>query len=445
MAQLFENLPFENLYWSQMETLPREEMRILQLERLRKTVDRVRHLPMYQEFFEKTKLTGDDIRSLDDIRRLPFTTKAQLLEQYPFGHFLIPRHEIARIHGSSGTKSKPTLMAYTQKDLETWANLCARFLYAGGLRSNHLVQVSFGYGLFTGGFGLHYGIECVGAGILPAAAGNTPRQIMFMQDLHTDGLIATPSYAMNIAETVRDMGIKPEELSLKFAHFGAEAWTEEMRQKIQELLGIRAYNNYGLSEILGPSISGECYLQNGMHIQEDNFLVECLDPDTLEPVPEGEPGELVITNLNKEATSMLRYRTRDIAILDESPCPCGRTTRRMGRIIGRSDDMVVVRGVNLFPTQVEEALLRVEGVTPHFLIEIERPGTMDEVTVTVEILPSHFSDKMSEMEEVRRKILHQIQIVTGLRVQLKLAAPQTMERFIGKAKRLIDRRDLHHI
>lgn len=443
--QLYDDLPYENLYWSQMEVLPRDQMRVLQLERLRATVDKVRHLPMYREFFEKSGLTGEDFHSLDDVRRLPFTTKAQLLEQYPFGHFLIPRHEIARIHGSSGTKSKPTLMAYTRRDLDTWANLVARFLYAGGLRSNHLVQVSFGYGLFTGGFGLHYGIECIGAGVLPVSAGNTPRQIMFMQDLKTDGLIATPSYAMNIAETVRDMGIKPEELPLKFAHFGAEAWTEEMRQVIQNLLGIRAYNNYGLSELLGPSISGECYYQDGMHIQEDNFLVECVDPDTLDPVPDGEPGELVITNLNKDATSVLRYRTRDIAVIDRSPCRCGRTTIRMGRILGRSDDMVVVRGVNLFPTQIEEALLRVEGVTPHFLITVDRPGAMDVVTVKVEILESHFSDKMSDMDRLRHEILHQIQVVTGLRVNVELAAPQSMQRFQGKARRLEDHRDLHKV
>ncbi|MDO4575643.1 MAG: phenylacetate--CoA ligase [Planctomycetia bacterium] len=442
-APLFENLPFENLYWSQMETLPREQMRVLQLERLKKTVDKVRNLPMYREFFEKTKLTGDDIHSLDDVRKLPFTTKKDLLDQYPFGHLLIPRHEIVRIHGSSGTKSKPTLTAYTKNDLVTWADLTARFLYAGGLRSNHLVQIAFGYGLFTGGFGLHYGIERIGAGILPSAAGNTPRQIMFLQDLRTDCLIATPSYAMNIAETVRDMGIKPDELPLKFAHFGAEAWTDEMRKTIEQLLGIKAYNNYGLSEIMGPSVSGECYKQDGMHIQEDCFLVECLHPETLEPVAEGEPGEIVITNLQKEATSLLRYRTRDIATITSQPCECGRTTTRMSRIVGRSDDMVVIRGVNLFPSQIEEALLRVPGATPHYLIQVTRPGSMDEVTVQVEIQPDYFSDKMSEMEQLRSKILHEIQIVTGLRVKLELQAPQTMQRFQGKAKRLEDLRDLY--
>ena len=437
--------PFNDEIWNAAECLSREEIRALQVERLRETVARVMDVPLYRDFFQKERITPEKIRSLDDIRRLPFTTKDQLRENYPLNYLTIPRENLARIHGSSGTHGKPTFVGYTRNDLAMWADLCARFLYAGQCRAEHLVQVSFGYGLFTGGFGLHYGIENIGASILPAASGNTPRQIMFLQDLKAEGLIATPSYAMNIAETVQDMGIKPGELSLRYAHFGAEAWTDEMRVKIETLLGIKAYNNYGLSEILGPGISGECRRQDGMHIQEDMFFVECLNPDTLEPVAPGEAGELVITNLKKEAMSLLRYRTRDIAVMDDSPCSCGRTTLRMGRVMGRSDDMLIIRGVNVFPTQVEEALLHVEGVTPHFLIEITRPKSQDEMTVYVELRPEFFSDKMSEMEELRRRILHEIHTITGLRVSLVLKEPQSMERFTGKAKRVVDKRDLRNV
>ncbi|MDO4550584.1 MAG: phenylacetate--CoA ligase [Planctomycetia bacterium] len=442
---LTQGKPFNEEIWSAAECLSRDEIQALQLTRLRETVARVKDVPLYKDFFQREKISPESIRTLDDIRRLPFTTKAQLRENYPLNYLTVPREKLVRVHGSSGTHGKPTFVGYTREDIYRWADLCARFLYAGMCRAEHLVQVSFGYGLFTGGFGLHYGIERIGASILPAASGNTPRQIMLLQDLKADGLIATPSYALNIAEVVCEMGIKPSELPLKYAHFGAEAWTEEMRVKIEDQLGIKAYNNYGLSEILGPGVSGECRFQNGMHIQEDEFFVECLNPETLEPVAPGESGELVITNLNKEAMSLLRYRTRDIAVMDDSPCPCGRTTRRMGRVMGRSDDMLVIRGVNVFPTQVEEAILKVEGVTPHFLMEVTRPKTQDELTVYVEIQPDFFSDKMSEMENLRSKILHEIHVITGLRVNLVIKEPKSLERFTGKAKRVIDKRDLHKI
>lgn len=439
------NKPFNDEIWNAAECMPRDEIRQMQLERLRATVARVMDIPFYREYFQQTKITPADIKSLEDVRLLPFTTKDKLRENYPMNYLTVPREKLVRIHGSSGTHGKPTFVGYTRKDIDTWADLCARFLYAGMCRAEHMVQVSFGYGLFTGGFGLHYGIERIGASILPAASGNTPRQIMLLQDLKAEGLIATPSYALNIAETVHQMGIDPAELPVKYAHFGAEAWTDEMRAKIEEQLGIKAYNNYGLSEILGPGVSGECRLQHGMHIQEDQFLVECLDPDTLEPVAPGEPGELVITNLDKEAMSLLRYRTRDIAVMDESLCACGRTTLRMGRVIGRSDDMLIIRGVNVFPTQVEEAILKVEGVTPHFLIEVTRPKSQDEMTVHVEIHPDYFSDKMSVMDDLRMRLLHEIHVITGLRVQLVLREPQSMERFTGKAKRVLDKRDLRKV
>lgn len=434
--------PYENLIWDSAEIMDHEQRKVLQLRRLKETVSRVMNVPLYRDKLKASGVTPESIKSLDDIRRLPITTKEDLRLHYPLGYLTVPQDQILRIHGSSGTTGKPVLVAYTRKDLEMWSGLCARFLTAGGLLPRHLVQVSFGYGLFTGGFGLHYGIERVGAGILPAAAGNTPRQLMFIQDLKPDVLIATPSYALNIGEVARDMGIKPGELSLKYAHFGGEPWTDEMRRTIEEQLGIMAFNNYGLSELIGPSVSGECYVQKGMHIQEDMFYVECLDPDTLEPVPEGEPGELVITNLKREAMSVLRYRTRDIAILDRSPCPCGRTTMRMGRVIGRSDDMLIIRGVNVFPSQIEEALLKVEGVAPYFQIEVTRPGALDEVTVHVEILPSYFSDKMSDMDVLRHRIMQEIHVITGLHMKLNMVAPNTLERFTGKAKRVTDHRKL---
>ena len=432
----------ENRLYSPEETLSRTELTALQTARLRETVNRVKDVPFYRRAFAEAGVRLDSIDSLDDLRRLPFTTKADLREHYPFGFLAVGREELARIHGSSGTTGKPTFVGYTQADLRTWSELCARFLVAGGLRPEHTVQVAFGYGLFTGGFGLHYGIERVGAAVVPAAAGNTPRQIMLMRDLGTEVLICTPSYALNIAEVIHAEGIDPNSLALKYAHFGGEPWTEDMRRAIEGMLGIRAFNNYGLSEVIGPGVSGECHLQNGMHIQEDHFLVECVDPETLEPVEDGEIGELVFTSLTKEAMPIIRYRTRDLATLNREPCPCGRTGVRMSRVVGRSDDMLILRGVNVFPSQIEEALLRVEGTAPHFQIEVERPDALDLVTVHVEVSPGKFSDKMSEMQELRDAIDREIQSVTGIRMKVNLVAPQTLERFIGKAKRVIDRREL---
>ena len=441
--EVFEMSSFEadNRIWDEAaETMPLERLRTVQLQRLRSTFRRVAQVPFYKEAFARLKLDGDSIRTLDDIRRLPITTKADLRDHYPLGFLAVPREQIVRIHGSSGTTGKPTFVAYTKEDLDLWSNLCARFLVAGGLRSQHVVHIAFGYGLFTGGFGLHQGVERVGAAIVPAASGNTPRQILLLQDLSADVLICTPSYAFNIAEVAREQGLDSARLPLKFGFFGGEPWTTDMRVRIEQELGIVAFNNYGLSEIIGPGVSGECACQNGMHIQEDHFLVECLDPQTLEPVPMGQPGELVFTTLTKEAMPLLRYRTRDIAALDCSPCPCGRTTVRMSNVLGRTDDMLIIRGVNVFPSQIEEALLKVEGTAPHYLIEVDRPGTMDEVTVRVEISPELFSDKMREMHELRDRLDHEIHVITGIRVKVELVKPQTLERFAGKSKRVVDRR-----
>ena len=432
--------PIENHIRDREEALPRDELAALQLARLRDVVARVANVPFYREAFALRGITPKSMRSLDDLRRLPFTTKDDLRRYHPLGFLTVPRDQLARIHGSSGTTGKPTFVAYTAKDLTLWSDLCARFLVAGGLKSQHTVHVAFGYGLFTGGFGLHYGIEKVGAAIVPAASGNTRRQIEIIQDLGAEVLVCTPSYALTIAETARELGIDPRSLPLKYAHFGAEPWTEEMRQEIESQMGLLAFNNYGLSEVIGPGVSGECAMRDGMHLQEDHFLVECLDPDTLEPMPDGEEGELVITALTKEAMPLLRYRTRDIARLDRSPCACGRTTARMSRVTGRTDDMLIIRGVNVFPSQIEEALLRVEGTTPHYMIEVERPATLDQLTVRVEVLPELLSDRMDRMQHLRDRIGKEILTVAGIRATVELVAPRTLERFTGKAKRVNDRR-----
>jgi phenylacetate-CoA ligase len=433
---------FENRMWDIAEVMPRDELRALQLERLRRVVERVAEVPFYKEAFAREGVTPESIRSLDDVRRLPFTTKEDLRQHYPLGFLCVPRAQVARIHGSSGTTGKPTLVAYTAEDLRTWTDLCARFLTAGGLRSDHLVHIAFGYGLFTGGFGLHYGVERVGAAVVPAASGNTPRHIMLMRDLQADVLVCTPSYALNIAEVAQQEGIDPRSLPIKFAHFGGEPWTDDMRREIEDSLDILAFNNYGLSEVIGPGVSGECYQRSGMHIQEDHFIVECLNPDTLEPVDEGEYGELVFTALTKQAMPILRYRTRDIAALDRCPCPCGRTGIKMSRVVGRTDDMLIIRGVNVFPSQIEEALLRVEGTAPHYQIVVSRPGTLDEMTVRVEMRPQDFSDRMTQMHALRERIDRAIHAITGLRVTVELVEPQTLDRSQGKAKRVLDLRKL---
>jgi phenylacetate-CoA ligase len=430
----------ENRIWDRDETMLREDLQSVQLNRLRQTVARTANVPFYKQAYGKCGLSPDSIKTLDDIRRLPFTTKEDLRQHYPLGFVTVPRADIARIHGSSGTTGKPTFVAYNKQDLLTWSGLCARFLVAGGLRSEHLVHIAFGYGLFTGGFGLHYGVERVGAGVVPAAGGNTPRQIMLITDLGAQVLVCTPSYALHIAEVSRQQGIDPKALPLKFGHFGGEPWTEEMRTEMEREFSMLAFNNYGLSEVMGPGVSGDCAARTGMHIQEDHFIVECLNPKTLEPVKDGEAGELVLTTLTKQAMPVIRYRTRDIACLDPSPCPCGRTTVRMSRVVGRTDDMLIIRGVNVFPSQIEEALLRVEGTAPHYVIEVDRPGTLDDVVVRVEMRRQDFSDKMAQMQALHDRIDREIHAITGIRVKVELVDPHTLERSMGKAVRVIDHR-----
>jgi len=433
---------YENRVWDPIENLPRPELKRLQLKRLQDCASRAAHLPFYAKKFAGMRVSPDTIKSLEDIRKMPLTTKADLRDYYPLGFCAVPREEIVRFHGSSGTTGKPTIVAYTRNDLELWSDLCARFLVAGGLQPHHTAQIAFGYGLFTGGFGLHYGVEKVGAAIIPASAGNTKRQIMLMQDIQSDALICTPSYALTILDVMKQEHIDPATLALKYAFFGGEAWTEQMREAIEGGMQIFASNNYGLSEIIGPGVSGECVARTGMHLQEDHFLVECLDPDTLEPVPDGEPGELVITGMTKEAMPILRYRTRDIARLDCEPCPCGRTFRRMSRVIGRSDDMLIIRGVNVYPSQIEEALLQVDGVSPHYEIELSRPQTFDVIKVRVEIASEQFSDKVSDMTVLKERISAAITQVTSVHMQVEMLQPRTLTRFEGKAARVNDLRDL---
>ena len=436
------SITIENRIWDSHETLGRPELEALQGQRLRNLVQRVAHVPFYKQKFAEMDISPDSISSAADVSKLPFTTKSDLRGEYPLGFLACERKQIVRIHGSSGTTGKPTFVAYTRNDREMWSNLCARFLVAGGLRDDHLCHVAFSYGLFTGGFGLHYGIEAVGAAICPAAGGNTPRHIMLIQDLKPDVLICTPSYALHIAEVARQQGVDPRSLTLRYGHFGGEPWTEEMRLKIEAEFDMNAFNNYGLSEVIGPGVSGECCCHAGMHVQEDHFIVECIDPVTLKAVPDGERGELVFTCLTKEAFPLIRYRTRDIAVLNHVQCECGRTTCRMSRVVGRSDDMLIIRGVNVFPSQIEEALLRVDGIAPQYLIEIARPGTMDEISVKVEISPQTFSDKMRQMQELKRRIDHEIHSITGIRMEIQLVEPQTIERSVGKAVRVVDHRKL---
>jgi phenylacetate-CoA ligase len=429
-----------NRIYDPAETLPRADLEALQSRRLAEVCRRVADVPFYREAFALRDLDPRDVRGLEDLWNLPFTVKDDLRRHYPLGLAAVPRERLARVHGSSGTTGKPTFVAYTKADLDLWAGLCARFLVAGGLREEHLVHVAFGYGLFTGGFGLHAGIERVGAAVVPAAGGNTPRQVQLIEDLQADVLVCTPSYALHIAEVARQLGKDPSRLPLRFGHFGGEPWTEEMRGEIERELGILAFNNYGLAEVIGPGVAGECGERAGMHIAEDHFAVECLDPLTLQPVADGEQGELVFTALTKEALPLLRYRTRDIASIDRRPCACGRTTARMSRVVGRSDDMLIVRGVNVFPSQIEEALLRAGGAAPHYLIEVSRPGALDDVVVKVEMRPETFSDEMRRMVALRDRIDHEIHAITGLRMTVELVAPGTLERSAGKARRVLDHR-----
>jgi len=432
------------MYWQQeSECMDRKELEQLQLERLESTLNRVYlNVPFYRKKFDEVGFNPDDLRSLDDLRKLPFTVKNDLRDNYPYGLFAVPLREVVRVHASSGTTGMATVVGYTRNDIKTWSNLVARVLTAGGVTADDVIQIAFNYGLFTGAFGLHYGSERVGASVIPASSGNTKRQIKIMQDFKTTALVCTPSYAMLIADTAREMGISPNSLSLKWGLFGAEPWSDAMRRELEDKLKIKATDNYGLSEVMGPGVAGECLQQNGLHINEDHFLVEVIDPDTLEPVKVGEVGELVITTLTKEAFPMIRYRTRDLTRLIPEPCPCGRTLRRMARITGRTDDMLIIRGVNVFPQQIEAVLFEIEGTEPHYQIIIDRKGALDDATVLVEASEKIFFDEMKKQKELIDTIKKRMATELGIAVEVKLVEKKSIERFEGKAKRVIDNRRL---
>ena len=430
--------------WDQQhECMPREELEQLQLERLQATLNRVyKNVRCYQNKFKEAGIVPEDVTSLADLSRLPFTTKEDLRLNYPYGMFAVPLREVVRIHSSSGTTGKPTVVGYTRHDLKTWSNLVARFMTAAGVTPDDVVQIAFGYGLFTGAFGLHYGSENIGAAVIPMGGGNTEKQIMIMQDYKTTALVGTPSYALTIADRLEKMGIDPKSLSLKVGLFGGEPWSEAMRAEIVQRLQIIATENYGLSEVIGPGVAGECQHKCGMHIAEDAFIAEIIDPETGEVLPPGSTGELVLTSLTKEAFPMIRYRTRDITSLIYEPCACGRTLARMKKTMGRSDDMLIIKGVNVFPSQIEEVLFAIEGCEPHYQLIVQRTGANDTLEIDIEVTENIFFDEMKKQRAFLELIERRIHSVLGVGATVKLVEPNSIPRHEGKAQRVIDKRNL---
>ena len=430
------------MYWQAVkECMNREDLEQLQLERLQSTLSRVcMNVPFYKKKFDELGIDPDDFRSLDDLKRLPFTTKDDLRNSYPYGMFAVPLREVVRIQSSSGTTGMPTVVGYTKNDLKNWSDLVARILTAGGVTQNDIVQIAFDYGLFTGAFGLHYGAERLGASVIPISSGDTKRQVKLLQDFKTTALICTPTFALSIADAIADMGINVNSLSLKYGLFGAEPWSEAMRQELQNRLKIIVTDNYGLSEVMGPGVAGECIERNGLHINEDHFLIEVVDPETLEPVPPGKTGELIITTLTKEAFPVIRFRTRDLTMLLNDPCPCGRTFMRMGKVMGRTDDMIKVKGANVFPSQVEAVLAEIEGTAPHYQIIVDRKASADELIVLVEVSESIFSDSMREQRKFIDLIRTRLAAELGISVEVKLVESKSLERLEGKTIRVIEKR-----
>jgi phenylacetate-CoA ligase len=425
------------------ECMPREEIEQLQLERLQATLNRVyKNVTCYRNKFNELGIVPEDVTSLSDLSKLPFTTKEDLRLNYPYGMFAVPLREVVRIHSSSGTTGKPTVVGYTKNDVRVWSNLVARFMTAAGVTSDDVVQIAFGYGMFTGAFGLHYGSERIGASVIPMGAGNTEKQIMIMQDYKTSALVSTPSYAVTIAERMEKMGIDPKSLSLKVGLFGGEPWSEAMRREIESRLGISATDNYGLSEVIGPGVAGECGHKCGMHISEDAFIAEIIDPDTCETLPPGSVGELVLTSLTKEAFPIVRYRTRDITSLDFAKCDCGRTTVRMKKTMGRSDDMLIIKGVNVYPSQIEDVLFAVEGCQPHYQLVVDRKGALDTLEIRIEVTENIFFDEMKLQKAFLDKVERRIDSVLGVGAVVKLVEPNSIPRAEGKASRVIDNRKI---
>jgi len=423
------------------ETLPREEMRQLQLQRLQQTLSLVaNNVPCYQVKFKTSGFKPGDLKSLDDLHHLPFTTKEDLRLNYPYGMFAVPMREVVRIHSSSGTTGKPTVVGYTREDIKTWTELVARFMTAAGVTKEDIVHIAFGYGLFTGAFGLHYGSEAIGASVIPISGGNTDKQLMIMQDYRSSALVCTPSYGLTLADRMEREGIDPTSLALRVGLFGAEPWSESMRQELEQRLGIIATDNYGLSEIMGPGVAGECLYKQGMHLAEDHFYAEIIDPDTGVVLPEGSVGELVLTSLTKQAFPMIRYRTRDITRIEYGTCACGRTLARMEKTRGRSDDMLIIKGVNIFPTQIEEVLFQIEGCEPHYQLIVDRQNNMDSLEVQVEVNEHIFFDEMKQQRQFVVQAEKRLATILGVSAKVKLVEPATMVRHEGKAVRVIDRR-----
>jgi phenylacetate-CoA ligase len=421
--------------------MDRDSLRHVQSERLRDTVDRVYfNVPYYRAMMQERGIGPESIQSIDDIHKLPFTTKLDLRDNYPFGLFAVPMSEIVRVHASSGTTGKPIVVGYTRSDIAIWSEVMARTLTCAGANRHDFIQIAYGYGLFTGGLGLHYGGEKIGASVIPISGGNTARQIQLMHDFGSTVLACTPSYALFLSEAIHESGIKRDDFRLRVGVFGAEPWTENMRHEIEDKLRIKAIDIYGLSEVIGPGVASECLYQEGLHINEDHFYPEIIDPQTLEVLPPGSIGELVFTALTKEGLPLIRYRTRDLTRLNYGKCKCGRTMVRMDKCLGRSDDMLIIRGVNLFPSQVESVLLELSEIKPHYLLIVDRVNNLDTLELKVEVDEAFFQDKISQLEVLRQKLQGNLENALGLGIKVTLVEPKMIERSEGKAKRVIDKR-----
>ncbi|MCF8216366.1 MAG: phenylacetate--CoA ligase [Chlorobium sp.] len=425
------------------ECMEREELRNLQGERLQAMVEKVYfNVPFYRLKLQEKGIEPGDIRTIDDLQKLPFTTKQDLRDNYPFGLFAVPQQEIVRLHASSGTTGKSTVVGYTHNDILMWSEVVARSLTMAGVTKSDIIQVAYGYGLFTGGLGLHYGAEKIGASVIPISGGNTKKQLQLMEDFGSTAIACTPSYAAYLGEALAEEKIDRKNIRLKAGIFGAEPWTEEMRAQIERLLGLKAYDIYGLSEVIGPGVSMECQCQKGMHIFEDHFIPEIIDPETGDVLPYGELGELVFTTVTKEAMPLVRYRTRDLTRLHAETCQCGRTLVRMEKCVGRSDDMLIIRGVNVFPSQIESVLLEMSETKPHYLLVVDRENNLDTIEIQVEVEEQFFSDEVKDLEDLRRRIHANIASLLGLSASIRLVEPGTIERSMGKAQRVVDKRKL---
>jgi phenylacetate-CoA ligase len=429
------------MFQPELEALPREELEQLQVSRLAAQLKRVYdNVPLYRKKFDDAGLDPASVESLADLVRVPFTVKDDLRSAYPYGMFAAPMRDIVRVHSSSGTTGQITVVGYTRGDIDRWSDLMARTYACAGVSADDVVQVTYGYGLFTGGLGAHYGSERLGALTIPVSGGNTKRQVQILKDFGVTVLACTPSYALLIAETAMDMGIDPRDLPIRVGVFGAEPWSESMRKQIEHAMGITAIDIYGLSEVMGPGVASECVHQQGLHVFEDHFIVEIIDQETLEPVPDGEYGEVVFTTLTKEGIPVIRYRTRDISRIIPEPCTCGRTFRRMERVTGRSDDMLIIRGVNVFPSQIEQVLGGIPGVAPHYLLVLSKKGALDHVQVQVEVAPEFRFDEVRELERLQKRVKSEIESALAVSIEVKLVEPKTIARSEGKAKRVLDLR-----